>query len=100
MDPEYKKDKNKIKSAFFSLRNRIQEEEAKDVSATVKAILNDTTLKSQLQRINTVEEAIQLILRDIIPYLNDKLLKGDGGERKALKNAIIQAANQFNKTNK
>ena len=103
LDPEYKKDKNKIKSAFFSLRNRIQEEEAKDVSATIKAILNDSTLKSQLQRINTVEEAIQLILRDIIPYLNDKLLKGDegeGGERKALKNAIIQAANQFNKTNK
>lgn len=100
LDPEYKKDKNKIKSAFFSLRNRIQEEEAKDVSATIKAILNDSTLKAQLQRINTVEEAIQLILRDIIPYLNDKLLKGDGGERKALKNAIIQAANQFNKTNK
>ena len=100
LDPEYKKDKNKTKSVFFNLRNRIQEEEAKDVSATVKAILNDSTLKAQLQRINTVEEAIQLILRDIIPYLNDKLLKGDGGERKALKNAIIQAANQFNKTNK
>jgi len=100
LDPEYKKDKNKIKSAFFSLRNRIQEEEAKDVSATIKAILNDSTLKAQLQRINTVEEAIQLILRDIIPYLNDKLLKGDGGERKALKNAIIQAANEYSKLNK
>ncbi len=100
LDPEYKKDKNKTKSVFFNLRNRIQEEEAKDVSATVKAILNDTTLKAQLQRINTVEEAIQLILRNIIPYLNDKLLKGDGGERKALKNAIVQAANEFSKTNK
>jgi len=100
LDPEYKKDKNKTKSVFFNLRNRIQEEEAKDVSATVKAILNDTTLKAQLQRINTVEEAIQLILRDIIPYLNDKLLKGDGGERRALKNAIVQAANEYSKINK
>jgi len=99
LDPEYKKDKNKIKSVFFNLRNRIQEVEAKDVSATVKAILNDTTLKSQLQRINTVEEAIQLILRDIIPYLSDKLRNGDEGKRN-LKNAIIQAANEYSKLNK
>jgi len=99
LDPEYKKDKNKIKSVLFNLRNRIQEVEAKDVSATVQAILNDSTLKSQLQKINTVEEAIQLILRDIIPYLNDKLTKGDTA-RKNLKNALIQAANEFSKTKK
>ena len=99
LDPEYKKDKNKIKSVFFNLRNRIQEAEAKDVSTTIKAILNDTTLKSQLQRINTVEEAIQLILRDIIPYLSDKLRNGEEGKRN-LKNAIIQAANEYSKLNK
>ena len=99
LDPEYKKDKNKIKSVLFSLRNRIQEVEAKDVSSTVQAILNDSTLKSQLQKINTVEEAIQLILRDIIPYLNDKLTKGDTA-RKNLKNALVQAANEFSKTKK
>jgi len=94
LDPEFKKDKNKIKSVFFSLRNRIQETELKDVSSTVKAILDDSTLKSQLQKINTVEETIQLILREIIPYLSPTLIK----DKTKLKNAIISVVNSYTQT--
>ena len=94
LDPDFAKDKNKIKSVFSSLRSRIQETELKDVSSTVKAILDDSTLKSQLQKINTIEETIQLILREIIPYLSPTLIK----DKTKLKNAIISVVNSYTQT--
>ena len=96
IDPQLIKDKTKVKSVLFSLRNRIQEVELKDVSITIKNILKDSTLKNLLQRINTVEEAIQLIIREIIPLLSPKLL----GDKTKLKNAIISAANKYSTTAK
>jgi hypothetical protein len=94
IDPQLTKDKTKVKSVLFSLRNRIQEIELKDVSVTIQNILKDSTLKNLLQKINTVEEAIQLIIREIIPLLSPKLLK----DKTKLKNAIIGAANKYSKT--
>jgi hypothetical protein len=96
VDPNFTNDKNKVKSTLFSLRNRIKlKEEEKDVTSVVSSILKDTTFSSLLKKINTNEEAIQLILRDIIPYLNPSLNKGDNMYK--LKNAIIGAANTYSK---
>jgi len=95
-DPNFADDKNKVKSTFFNLRNRIKlKEEEKDVTSVVSTILKDTTFSTLLKKISTTEEAIQLILRNIIPYLNPSLNKGDNLFK--LKNAIIGAANKYNK---
>jgi hypothetical protein len=93
INPDFVSDKTKVKSVLFQLRNRIKEAETKDTTATIDAILKDSTIVSLFQKINTIEEAIQLILRDIIPYLNPSLLK----DKTKLKNAIIGAANAYNK---
>jgi hypothetical protein len=94
VDPGFKNDKNKVKSTLFSLRNRIAlKEEEKDVTSVVSTILKDSIFSNLLKKINTIEEAIQLILRDIIPYLNPNLIK----DKTKLKNAIIGAANQYSK---
>jgi hypothetical protein len=94
VDPSLKNDKTKIKSALFSLRNRIPiKEEEKDVTALISNILKDTTFLTLLKKVNTIEEAIQLILRDVIPYLNPNLIK----DKVKLKNAIIGAANEYSK---
>jgi hypothetical protein len=96
VDPNFANEKNKVKSTLFSLRNRIKlKEEEKDVTSIVSAILKDGTFSNLLKKINTNEEAIQLILRDIIPYLNPSLNKGDNLYK--LKNAIIGAANTYSK---
>ena len=94
INPQFVADKSKVKSALFSLRNRIQEAdvEAKDTTSVIQAILRDSSITSSLKNIKTVEEAIQLILRDIIPLLNPNLLK----DKNKLKNAIIGAANKYN----
>ena len=95
VNPQFVADKSKVKSALFSLRNRIQEaDQAKDVTSTIQAVLKDSSIASSLKNIKTVEEVIQLILRDIIPLLNPNLLK----DKNKLKNAIIGAANKYNAT--
>jgi hypothetical protein len=94
INADFVSDKTKVKSVLFQLRNRIKEAETKDTTATIDAILKDNTIVALFQKINTIEEAIQLILRNIIPYLNPSLLK----DKTKLKNAIISAANTYNKT--
>jgi hypothetical protein len=94
VDSSLKNDKTKVRSSLFSLRNRIPVKEVEtDTSNVIQAILRDGIFTNLLKRINTVEEAIQLILRDIIPYLNPNLIK----DKVKLKNAIIGAANQYSK---
>lgn len=90
IDPNLIKDKGKLRSIMFGMRNRITEEE-KDASTAIQNILKNPTLVSRFKNINTVEEAIQVILREIIPYLNPDFLKRTAEVR----GAIIAAANEL-----
>jgi len=93
VDPNLIKDKGKLRTIMFGLRNRITEEE-KDTQTAIQNILKNPTLVTRLKNINTAEEAIQLVLREIIPYLND-----DFKERKSeIRGAVIAAANELTNT--
>lgn len=90
VDPNLIKDKGKLRTIMFGMRNRITEEE-KDTQTAIQNILRNPTLVSRLKNINTAEEAIQLVLREIIPYLNT-----DFKERKSdIRGAVIAAANEL-----
>jgi hypothetical protein len=88
IDPNLVKDKTKLRTIMFGMRNRITEEE-KDASTAIQIILKNPTLVTRFKNINTVEEAIQVILREIIPYLNPDFLK----KTSEVRGAIIAAAN-------
>jgi len=90
IDPNLIKDKGKLRSIIFGMRNRITEEE-KDASTAIQNILRNPTLVTRFKSINTVEEAIQVILREIIPYLNPDFLK----RTSEIRGAIIAAANEL-----
>jgi hypothetical protein len=78
---------------MFGMRNRITEEE-KDASTAIQNILKNPTLINRFKNINNVEEAIQTILREIIPFLNPEFLK----DKSQVRGAVIAAANEL--TNK
>jgi hypothetical protein len=90
IDPNLIKDKGKLRSIMFGMRNRITEEE-KDASTAIQNILRNPTLVTRFKNINTVEEAIQVILREIIPYLNPDFLK----RTSEIRGAIVAAANEL-----
>jgi hypothetical protein len=93
VDPNLIKDKGKLRTIMFGMRNRITEEE-KDTQTAIQNILRNPTLVTRLKNINTAEEAIQLVLREIIPYLNT-----DFKERKSdIRGAVIAAANELTNT--
>jgi hypothetical protein len=93
IDTNLTKDKGQMRNLMFGLRNRIQEadETEKDTSTVIKRILQTPELKSLFGRINTAEEGIQLILRDIIPMLNKDFL----AKKNEIRGAIISAANTY-----
>jgi hypothetical protein len=90
IDPNLVKDKGKLRNIMFGMRNRITEEE-KDASTAIQSILKNPTLVTRFKNINNVEEAIQVILREIIPYLNPDFLK----KTSEVRGAIIAAANEL-----
>jgi hypothetical protein len=92
-NPDLIKDKGKLRTIMFGMRNRITEEE-KDASTAIQNILKNPTLINRFKNINNVEEAIQTILREIIPFLNPEFLK----DKSQVRGAVIAAANEF--TNK
>jgi hypothetical protein len=92
-NPDLIKDKGKLRTIMFGMRNRITEEE-KDASTAIQNILKNPTLINRFKNINNVEEAIQTILREIIPFLNPEFLK----DKSQVRGAVIAAANEL--TNK
>ena len=93
---QFQQDKTKVNSAFFSLRNRIKiQESAADVDRVIDIIKKDSTFSGLLSNVNTAEEFVQLILRDIVPDLPPALKQGEN--IKKVKSAIITAANTYSK---
>ena len=93
LDKDLKQDNIKIQSVFTGLRNRIQEIDNKDTQNVVNSIVKDGYLKTLFGYIKTPEGAIQIILREIIPFLGPNLKK----DSNKLKNAIRDAFTEYNK---
>jgi len=93
---QFQQDTTKVNSAFSSLRNRIKiQESVADVDMVVDIIKKDSIFSGLLSNVNTAEEFVQLILRDIVPDLPPALKQGEN--IKKVKSAIITAANNYKK---
>jgi len=96
LSPNLVQDKSNLKTIMFGVRNRLKEGTSTDVSKVVQDIVRNPTIVNRFKNINSVEEAIQVILREILPFLNKSLLTKKGDQvtaSTALKNAVIGAAN-------
>ena len=100
-DQTFASDSGKVRSALFSLNNRIpdkiQEAENEiftkfpDVKTAFTHIGRSSTLRGLLKNINNLEEFNQTILRSILPFINSKFKTKTGVND--LKTAIAKAAN-------
>jgi len=92
-NPKLIQDKTKLRSLMYGMRNRITEEE-KDASTAIQNILKNPTLVTRFKNIDSAEEAIQVILREIIPFLSPEFLKN----KSQIRGAIVAAANELTNT--
>ena len=96
LSPNLVQDKNNLKNIMFGVRNRLKEGAPTDVSKVVQDIMRNPTIVNRFKNINSVEEAVQAILREILPFLNPVMFTKKGDQvtaSTALKNAVIGAAN-------
>ena len=96
LNPNLVQDKSNLKTIMFGVRNRLKEAVSNDVSRVVKDILRNPTIVNRFKNINSVEEAVQAILREILPFLNPVMFTKKGDQvtsSTALKNAVIGATN-------
>ncbi len=96
LSPNLVQDKSNLKTIMFGIRNRLKEATSTDVSKVVQDIMRNPTIVNRFKTINSVEEAVQAILREILPFLNPSLFTKKGDQvtsSTALKNAVIGAAN-------
>lgn len=92
--PSFVADRAKVSNALNKLDDQILTEEIKpseDVTNIIAAIEKDSTLKSRLTNIDNEEEAIQTVISNIIPFI-DQTLRGD---KRKVKQALLNAFNQF-----
>jgi hypothetical protein len=92
--PTFTNDTTKVTNALNKLDDRIvteAEKQSEDVSNILTAIGKDGTLKSKLQNIDNEQEAIEVIISDIIPFIGENLKK----DKQKLKQALVNAFNKF-----
>ena len=94
LKPSLISDKQNLRSVLFGIRNRLKtlkEAEEKDATTAINSILNNKIVKRRFENIDTIEEAIQVILRELFPMLNPTLRDNS----QSLRNAIIGASNKL-----
>ena len=85
-----KLDKQKLDTALTTAVSRINEQTSADVEKLLQFIERDVQIKSNLSRIDNVEEAIQTILRVALVFINDDFKQNKAQLKQAIQDAITQ----------